>query len=54
MPVSSYFKGKGESVMDSMEKTYGAKKGKEVFYGTANKMKEKAKKSPYRSIFEKK
>ena len=38
MPVSKYFKGKGEKVMKSMKKQYVSKKGKEVFYATANKM----------------
>ena len=39
MPVSEYYKGKGSTVMHSMIKRYGAKKGKEVFYATANKNK---------------
>ena len=42
-PIKSYFKGKGKKVMKSMKKTYGAKKGKSVFYATVNKMKSKAK-----------
>lgn len=37
MPLSNYFKGKGESVMDDMTDRYGEKKGKSVFYATANK-----------------
>lgn len=37
MPLSKYFKGSGEKVMRSMQKEYGAKKGKQVFYATANK-----------------
>ena len=37
MPVSEYFKGSGEKVMKSMQKEYGEKKGKKVFYATANK-----------------
>lgn len=37
MPYSSYFKGKGRKVMSKMKDQYGDKKGKEVFYGTANK-----------------
>lgn len=36
MPISSYFKGKGEKVMADMKKRYGPKKGKSVFYATAN------------------
>ena len=41
MPVSAYFKGKGEQVLASMQKEYGADKGKRVFYATANKKGEK-------------
>lgn len=37
MPVSEYFKGSGEKVMSSMKGQYGDKKGKQVFYATANK-----------------
>lgn len=37
MPVSEYFKGHGDKVMANMQKEYGAKKGKSVFYATANK-----------------
>lgn len=44
MPVYKYFKGKGEEVMSRMQKQYGAKKGKEVFYATSNKQKKVAKK----------
>jgi hypothetical protein len=36
MPLSKYFKGKGEQVMSDMQDRYGADKGKQVFYGTAN------------------
>jgi hypothetical protein len=39
MPLSKYFKGKGEKVMHNMEEIYGGKKGKEVFYATAKKNK---------------
>ena len=39
MPLSKYYGGHGESVMKSMVKKYGAKKGKSVFYATANKRK---------------
>lgn len=39
MPLNKYFKGKGEEVMSSMKKKYGDKKGKQVFYATANKKK---------------
>jgi hypothetical protein len=37
MPLSKYFSGHGEGVMAKMVKQYGAKKGKSVFYATANK-----------------
>jgi len=37
MPLSKYYGGSGEKVMSSMKKRYGSKKGKEVFYATANK-----------------
>lgn len=41
MPVSEYFKGGGNKVMSNMTKEYGEKKGKQVFYATANKKGEK-------------
>lgn len=37
MPIKKYFGGHGEDVMSDMTKRYGAKKGKSVFYATANK-----------------
>lgn len=37
MPVSKYFGGHGSEVMSNMTKQYGEKKGKQVFYATANK-----------------
>jgi hypothetical protein len=37
MPIEKYFKGSGRSVMKNMKKQYGEKKGKQVFYATANK-----------------
>jgi hypothetical protein len=37
MPINKYFKGHGEEVMANMKKQYGEKKGKSVFYATANK-----------------
>ncbi len=37
MPISEYYGGKGKKVMASMKKQYGEKKGKQVFYATANK-----------------
>jgi hypothetical protein len=40
MPVSKYFKGHGDEVMSAMTKEYGPKKGKSVFYATANKKKQ--------------
>ena len=39
MPISKYFKGHGEKVMQSMKKQYGEEKGKSIFYATANKQK---------------
>ncbi len=39
MPVKKYYSGHGEQVMEDMTKRYGKKKGKEVFYATANKRK---------------
>ncbi len=51
MPISKYFNGNGEKVMANMTKEYGAKKGKSVFYATANKKKKKPKaKSPSYSV----
>ena len=41
MPISEYYKGKGKQVMKSMRERYGAKHGKEVFYATENKRKNK-------------
>lgn len=35
MPISRYYGGHGKSVMKSMTKKHGAKKGKQVFYATA-------------------
>lgn len=37
MPISEYFGGHGSEVMSDMQKRYGKKKGKSVFYATANK-----------------
>ena len=37
MPINEYFKGGGDKVMSNMTKEYGPKKGKSVFYATANK-----------------
>jgi len=39
MPISKYYGGHGSEVMSNMTKEYGAKKGKQVFYATANKKK---------------
>ncbi len=44
MPLSKYFKGKGEKVMGALRKTYGPEEGKHVFYALANKKKAKDKK----------
>lgn len=35
--INRYFKGHGDEVMSNMTKEYGEKKGKSVFYATANK-----------------
>lgn len=44
MPINKYFKGHGDEVMSSMEKTYGNdKKAKSVFYALANKKGQTAK-----------
>ncbi len=43
MPVSKYFKGKGLEIMKNMIAQYGSKKGKSVFYATANKKGQKPK-----------
>lgn len=40
-PVSGYFGGHGSEVMKNMMAQYGKKKGKRVFYATANKRKKK-------------
>ena len=50
MPISEYFKGKGEKVMDDMQNRYGAEDGKRAFYATANKndMKPASEKKPAR------
>lgn len=37
MPIGEYYKGSGTKVMRSMQKRYGKKGGKRVFYATANK-----------------
>lgn len=53
MPISGYFGGHGEKVMHSMKEQYGEKKGKQVFYATANKRKKMKRKARKRSeIFE--
>jgi hypothetical protein len=43
MPINEYFKGAGDKVMSAMTKEYGTKKGKSVFYATANKKRHKPK-----------
>lgn len=37
MPQSEYYGGHGKKVMAAMRERYGEKKGKQVFYATANK-----------------
>lgn len=44
MPLSKYFGGKGAQVMEDMQRTYGSKHGREVFYATLMKHKKKKKK----------
>ena len=54
MPLSKYFKGKGEKVMSDMQNRYGSDKGKQVFYATANKnpeMKPADERKPKRKSF---
>lgn len=46
MPIGKYYKGHGEEVMSNMDKEYGAKKGKQVFYALANKKGLKPKSDP--------
>jgi hypothetical protein len=44
MPISKYYGGHGEKVMRETQAKYGDKKGKTVFYATANAQKKKEKK----------
>ena len=44
MPVSRYYKGRGEAVMAAMKREYGAKKGERVFYATAANAQKKRRK----------
>lgn len=37
MPESAYYGGHGDKVKRAMTRRYGPKKGREVFYATANK-----------------
>lgn len=37
MPLSEYFKGDGRKVLADFVKRYGEKRGKRLFYATANK-----------------
>lgn len=56
MPLDKYFSGSGEKVMRNMVGEYGAKKGKQVFYATANKrktMKDALAERVYRGKFKK-
>lgn len=43
MPIGAYFKGSGSKVMSNMQREYGKKQGKSVFYATAQKMNMKPK-----------
>ena len=40
MPIEKYYKGHGSEVMKDMQSRYGSKKGKQVFYATAQKRKQ--------------
>ena len=40
MPIEKYFGGHGDEVMSDMQGKHGAKKGKQIFYATANKRKQ--------------
>jgi len=40
VPISRYFQGHGDKVYKAMQREYGASKGKQVFYATANKRKQ--------------
>ena len=37
VPLSEYFKGDGRKVLADFVKRYGEKRGKRIFYATANK-----------------
>jgi len=37
MPLSEYFKGDGKKILADFVKRYGEKRGKRIFYATANK-----------------
>jgi hypothetical protein len=43
VPINKYFSGHGTEVMKKMLESYGKKKGKQVFYATANKKDQKPK-----------
>lgn len=47
MPISKYFGGHGEEVMQNMKEQYGDNKGEQVFYATSNKRKKKKKLSDH-------
>lgn len=49
MPISKYFGGSGTKVMANMKDEYGEKKGKEVFYATANKRGQNPEDSPVKA-----
>ena len=38
MPVSEYYRGKGEKVLAIMRKRYGPEKGERIFYAVAYKL----------------
>lgn len=49
MPVSAYFKGKGDRVLADLIRRYGEKKGRAVFYALAAKRNLKPKKQVRRA-----
>jgi hypothetical protein len=53
MPISGYYSGHGKEVMGDMLKRYGDKKGKSVFYATANKRSQNPEDSPVKSAMKK-
>jgi len=36
LPISEYYKGRGQKVMAEMKRRYGEERGERIFYATAN------------------